>query len=188
MIPEAINCFRLEVKPMMLKIVGGILVVVSSAGFGLTLSMRWNERRELMERLRRMIFMLKGEILYGNAPLMEAFLSVGEKNEGALGELFSQVAFQIENQCGEPFYQIWKEQVDKLNKKLALTERDRRELLSFGEHLGYLDRDMQERTMLLYLEQIDITIAYLREHQSEKCRLYTSLGIMGGIFLTIVMC
>ena len=56
-----------------------------------------------------------------------------------------------------------------------------------GEHLGYLDVDMQERTLKLYLEQLDLTIDYLRQNQREKCRLYTSLGIMGGMFLVIVM-
>ena len=45
---------------------------------------------------------------------------------------------------------------------------------------------MQERTLGLYLEQLDISIEYLRTNQREKCRLYTSLGIMGGMFLVIV--
>ena len=47
---------------------------------------------------------------------------------------------------------------------------------------------MQERTLLLYLEQLDLSIEYLQAHRQEKCRLYTSLGVMGGIFLVIVMC
>ena len=42
-------------------------------------------------------------------------------------------------------------------------------------------------TLKLYLEQLDISIEYLRTNQREKCRLYTSLGIMGGMFLVIVM-
>ena len=61
------------------------------------------------------------------------------------------------------------------------------QLAGLGEHLGYLDVDMQERTLGLYLEQLDISIEYLRTNQREKCRLYTSLGIMGGMFLVIVM-
>ncbi|MGL6218963.1 MAG: stage III sporulation protein AB, partial [Lacrimispora sphenoides] len=64
---------------------------------------------------------------------------------------------------------------------------DKQNLKGLGEHLGYLDMDMQERNILLYLEQLDLTIGYLRKHKQEKSRLYTSLGIMGGLFLTIVM-
>ena len=71
--------------------------------------------------------------------------------------------------------------------RLPLTEEDLEQLAGLGEHLGYLDVDMQERTLGLYLEQLDISIEYLRTNQREKCRLYTSLGIMGGMFLVIVM-
>lgn len=173
---------------MVLKLAGGLLVIGSCTGLGLSLSAGWRERRRLLEELRKMIFMLKGEILYGNSTLMEAFGQVGTKCQGPLAALFYQVSEGIEHQCGEPFYEIWGEQIEKLDKKLALTEKDRKQLSAFGEHLGYLDRDMQERTMLLFLEELDMTISYLRENQAEKCRLYTSMGIMGGLFLTILLC
>ena len=71
--------------------------------------------------------------------------------------------------------------------RIPLVQEDLEQLAHLGEHLGYLDVDMQERTLGLYLEQLDISIEYLRTNQREKCRLYTSLGIMGGMFLVIVM-
>ena len=54
--------------------------------------------------------------------------------------------------------------------------------------MGFLDRDMQERNLLLYLEQLDVSINELRAHRQERCRLYTSLGVMAGMFLTILLC
>ena len=56
-----------------------------------------------------------------------------------------------------------------------------------GEHLGFLDRETQERTLLLYLEQVDTELLVLREHKQERCRLYTSLGVMGGLFLAVIL-
>jgi stage III sporulation protein AB len=74
-----------------------------------------------------------------------------------------------------------------LDADVALTKKDRQELVSMGEYLGYLNRDMQERNLLLYLEELDDGIQDLKEHQKEKCRLYTSLGIMSGIFLAVIL-
>ncbi|MDR0922725.1 MAG: stage III sporulation protein AB, partial [Hungatella sp.] len=88
---------------------------------------------------------------------------------------------------GESFYTVWQEEIDKLPREVCLSKEDKQNLKGLGEHLGYLDMDMQERNILLYLEQLDLTIGYLRKHKQEKSRLYTSLGIMGGLFLTIVM-
>lgn len=42
--------------------------------------------------------------------------------------------------------------------------------------------------MALYLEQLEMSIQFYREHEREQTRLYTSLGIMGGLFLSLMMC
>ena len=52
---------------------------------------------------------------------------------------------------------------------------------------GIGDIETQERTLLLYLEQVDTELEVLREHRQERCRLYTSLGVMGGLFLAVIL-
>ena len=69
-----------------------------------------------------------------------------------------------------------------------MTEKERQELKEFGEHLGYLDLEMQERTIALYLEQLEMAIEFYRDHEREQTKLCTSLGLMGGLFLSIMMC
>ena len=59
-------------------------------------------------------------------------------------------------------------------------QEDLEQLAHLGSIWGYLDVDMQERTLKLYLEQLDLTIDYLRQNQrGEKCRLYTKPGNHG---------
>lgn len=175
-------------RPMLLKILGSICVITASSGLGFWMAKQWAEHVRALEELRKMIFLLKGEILYAHAPLAEALSRVGRRSPGSLGDLFTAVSDRIEHQRGEQFYTMWKEEIGQLGNRSALSEQDRQELMGFGEHLGYLDLEMQERTILLYLEQLDPAIDYLKEHQREKSHLYTSLGIMGGLFLTIIMC
>ena len=68
-----------------------------------------------------------------------------------------------------------------------LDPEDVRQLSGLGNHLGYLDVDMQERTLLLYLEQLELTISRLRGELKERCRLSTALGMMGSLLLVILM-
>ena len=65
---------------------------------------------------------------------------------------------------------------------LPLTKEDWEQFFALGNNLGYLDLTMQERTILLYLEQLDETIGFLKEHSRERRRLYMSLGVIGGLF------
>lgn len=175
---------------MWMKIAGALMVIAGASGFGFWLAGQYGQRLRELEQLRQMIFLLKGQILYANAPLSEAFETVGSRTEGALSDLFIRVAERIDGQQGESFSQIWQEEVSQPGKPgggLDMSKADRQTLKSLGEHLGFLDRDMQERNLLLYLEQLDMRIQQMREHKQERCRLYTSLGIMGGLFLTILL-
>lgn len=174
-----------------MKFVGAVCVVAGSSGYGCWLAAQYKKRLTQLEQLRQMIFLLKGQILYANAPLAEAFETVGRRTKGALSRLFCQVAERIESQQGEAFYHIWQEEVERIGQArdadLVLTGADRQSLGALGEHLGFLDKEMQERTLLLYLEQLDMRIEQMREHKQERCRLYTSLGVMGGLFLTLLL-
>lgn len=171
-----------------LRAAGCLLMIAGSSGWGFWLAGRYQERLSLLEQLKQMIFLLKGQILYANAPLAEAFETVGRRTEGPLSQLFLAVGERIDAQDGELFYQLWREEIDSLGRESALKEADRQSLAALGEHLGFLDREMQERNLLLYLEQLDLQIQELREHKKERSRLYTSLGVMGGMFLSILLC
>lgn len=175
---------------MAVKWIGVLLVLFSASGFGVWSAMEWKGRLRLLVSLRQMIYFLKGEITYSHAPLAEALERVGRRTRGPLGQLFTEAARGIYSQEGECLQEIWSEAVKGLSAsttRLPLTGEDLEQLSHLGEHLGYLDVDMQERTLRLYLEQLDLSIEYLRTNQRERCRLYTSLGVMGGMLLVIVM-
>lgn len=170
-----------------LKAAGCAMMVAGTSGYGSWMASGYRRRMELLIGLRQMIFLLKGQIIYANAPLPEAFEAVGDRTEGVLAEFFLRVAGRLDAQQGETFCEIWKEEVESIDKETALTKADRQSLATLGEHLGFLDREMQERNLLLYLEQLDLVIDDLRERREEKCRLYTSLGVMSGLFLTVLL-
>ena len=173
---------------MVLKLTGSFLVICSCGALGLWKAAQWREHLRMLEQLKKMVLMLRGEILYGHTPLGEAFGQVGRRTEGILGDLFTGTEDRIRCRQGELFAVIWREEVEKRKKDMFLSERELQELCAFGEHLGYLDLEMQEHTVSLYLEQLDMSIGFYREHEREQSRLYTSLGIMGGLFLSIMMC
>lgn len=173
---------------MVLKLTGSLMVTCSCGALGMWKARQWKEHLKMLEQLRKMVVLLKGEILYAHAPLGEAFGHVGRKSEGILGGLFLAVEERIGQQQGELFYLIWQDEIEKRKSDMLLSEKERQELTAFGEHLGYLDLEMQGHTISLYLEQLEMSIQFYREHEREQSRLYTSLGIMGGLFLSIIMC
>lgn len=172
---------------VLLKLVGCGMLIAGSTGYGFCMAYRYQDRIHLLMRLKQMIYLLKSQIRCTNATLEEAFRAVGERNGGPLGKLFREAASQIAQEEGASFYVIWKAAVDQLDPELALSDEDRQCLGAMAEHLGYLDMEAQERSLLLYLEELDETIRALQDQQKEKCRLYRSLGVMAGVFLAVVI-
>ena len=170
------------------RIIGAVLVLSGAAGLGRFYAMRFTCRLQILEELRRLLYLLKGEILYANASLEEAFSNTGGRGTGPMKELFEQVADRLGKRQGETFRQMWEEETERIRGTLPLTQEDICQMKDFGRQLGYLDRQMQERTILLYLEQLEHTIDNLRKHRKEQCRLYASLSVAGGLFFIIIMC
>ena len=171
---------------MWMKVTGALLVMVSCTGLGTETARQLKERRKLLETLKRMISQLKGEILYSNLPLPAAFLRAGQRNAGAAAALFLSIAKRMEETEGESFDEVWKLETELFFKSCPLDTAEMEGLRAFGSCLGYLDRDMQERTIDFYMEELEQGIQVLRKAEPEKCRLFRGLGILGGLFLTVI--
>mgnify|MGYP000549428607 CR=1 FL=1 len=101
---------------MFLKWTGGLLILFAGSGMGVWLAWGYKKRLSTLENLRRMIYCLKGEIVYSHAPLEEAFERIGKREKGVLGELFTQTAEKIGCHNGETFSKIWEQTIEEMEK------------------------------------------------------------------------
>lgn len=168
------------------------MVILGCSGLGWYLSGQFRQRIFWLEEIRKMVFFLKGEILYGHATIGDALGQVGRRQQqgpgkSSLGRFFMGVSERIEKQQGESFHELWNGELGKI-KKGPLQNSDLEELSRLGENLGYLDLQMQEKNLNFYIEKIEESIADLKAQEKEKTKLYTSLGIMCGLFLAVVLC
>lgn len=171
----------------LVKAAGAIFVILSCSGIGAGMAGRLSSRRSLLQRLRIMVIHLRGEILHGNVPLYEAFERTGRRAGGEEGRLFEQVGNRLLKGEGRGFFDIWQEEVLAYLESSPLVKKEGEQMTAFGEYLGYLDREMQERTISLYLEELNQEIEGLNQEISQKSRLYTSIGVMAGLFLAVVL-
>ncbi len=171
----------------MIKWIGVGFILFSCGGIGFEMKNKLEKRIEALRTIKRIIFMLRGEIKYGNAPLGEAFASIGNRMESPYREFLMETAKEMEHLNGKTFQGIWKQMKENYLKGLPLLKKDWDHLLDFGDHLGYLDKEMQLNTIELYLEQLEEEILSAQGNLKKNGKLYQSLGIMGGILITILI-
>lgn len=170
-----------------MKIIGCILVIGSSSAVGFYFSGELKSRIEDLKELRKLIGLLRGDIRYANTPLPEAIYAITRRRSSRFDQFFTYVSKQLSELSGETFQVIWKKAVEFELLNSALTKKDKSNLKQLGENLGYLDKEMQLNTIDLYLSQLEDEIAELSKSAKERGYLYNTLGIMAGVFITIVM-
>lgn len=170
-----------------LKAAGACLVVISCGALGRSAAIRLRERRRFLETMKRLVICLRGEILYGNASLPVSLSRAGGRSEEPAGRFFRELGKSLEEENGTGIEEIWERLARQKLSGCALEAEDWEELLRFGKNLGYLDRDMQDRTIQMYLEELERAAAAIRSEETEKCRLFWGLGILSGLFLTVIL-
>lgn len=172
---------------MAAKIIGAFLVIVSSGGMGLYFSLLLKERIKDLKELNKMVIMLRGEIRYASTPLPEAIENILLRTEGELKKFLGKVLEELKKLEGRPFGDIWSTCVNAELLDTSLNKKDKLLLARLGESLGYLDKEMQLNTIDLYVTQVQGELDDAVDSVKEKVRLYNMLGVMFGIFITIVL-
>ena len=171
----------------MIKLIGGLLVICSCGALGFYFSSELTNRIRDLTQLKKFLLLLRGDIRYTNTPLPEAVQVLSKRHDGTYKKFLENISKRLLELNGESFATIWKEGVEHDLLHTSLVKEDYALLNELGESIGYLDKNMQINTLDLYIEQIEATIEGLSKTVKEKTQLYNSLGIMGGIFITIIL-
>lgn len=169
------------------KVVGCILIILSSTLMGFYCSNELKARVNDLKELRKLMVLLRGDIRYGNTPLPEAICAIARRHEGSFKNFFTKISERLSELSGKTFSHVWKEAVEKELIKTSLNKRDKLGLINFGDNLGYLDKEMQMNTLELFLTQLEDEISELSKTAKEKSYMYNTLGIMAGIFISIIL-
>ncbi|BDF34110.1 stage III sporulation protein AB [Extibacter sp. GGCC_0201] len=171
----------------MLKIAGGLLLIAGTTLMGMRAASGIQDEYRQMQYLQQIIYMLQSEIRYSRAYLGEAFLHIKEQvREPYAGWLF-QMSRSMDKREGGMFSDIWETETEAYLSVSGLPQEERRRLAALGGRLGAADMDMQVKTLELYQEQLAVSMSEKREGMRTKMRLCRCLGVMSGIFLTVLL-
>ena len=172
---------------MLLRGVGVFMIAVASSGYGFLMSWNYIQRIRQLEQIYQGFLLLKGMIAYQNDSIDRAIELVGQQLAAPIGTMFCNVA-KVFRENNESVYQSWKDAVlSVIKEKTRLCKEEYILLDDFGRILGQDDRETQVKCIENQLENIKIQIGELKSKQTEKCRLYKTMGAMVGMFIMILL-
>ena len=171
----------------MLRFIGGILIITATTGAGILYGMELQEYLEKLLYIRHIIYMIKGELEYSSAPLSEVFGRISVRVREPYRQWLMAMEKQVEEREEDAFLKIWMRSVDKYLKDLHLKSEHSIQLKELGTYLGQTDGASESRNLQLYLGRLELEIEKVREGMAAKKRIGNCLGVMGGIFLVVLL-
>ena len=144
----------------MWKMIGSILVLTATSGAGFLYGIEQQDYLEKLLYIRHIIYMLKGELEYTKAPLGEVFGRAAVRVREPYKGWLHGLERQVERRKEDEFFKIW---------------------------MRSIDRDLHTLHLKLYVERLELEIEKVRESLSAKKRIGNCLGVMGGIFLIVIL-
>ena len=172
---------------MYIKIFGSIFLLTSAAAIGYLKADELKELVRCLNELKRMMILLQGELRFHRATLSEAFENVSERVDPPLDMFLEELAKKLENRHSGSFLTVWDEVFDNLLTNEGFKKEDKVLLEQLGTSLGYLDLTMQTETLNLAILQTDDVIMNAKEQLEIKGKLYQTMGVTAGAFLTLLI-
>ena len=170
-----------------MRLVGAILIFSGCTGLGLWYREQFLGRIKVLRTMTAVLEMLMSEIRYGKSTLPECCGEIATRVEEPFKDALWQIGRMCQKESGGVFQEVFRKRMTEAFEKTPLKQEDREIFLAPFCGQGFLDGQMQLKSIEQSLAQIKDTIRILSEEQREKCRMAVGLGVMSGLLLIIIM-
>lgn len=175
------------------RLLGAILVILSTSYIGYEYSKNIQKRIQQLESLRRIVTDLFSDVEYGACTLFESFSRIGAKQDILFQGFLEKVCSGMQNTngytdgSGMPFSVIFAEAITSELCNSALTKEDKNSLEQLGKQLGNNQKKGQLRILHLYLQELEGKLVELEKTKKEKQKMGQMFGVTSGILIVILL-
>ena len=167
----------------MLKLIGAVLILISTTMTGFRIARRYAERPRQIRQLRQALSLLETDIAYGSRTLTEAFRWIGKREREPVASLFSSCVRYLETLDGASTYQCWKKAVEETWPHTAMGVPEREVMIDFGKTLGLSDRQDQLQHLRMAVANLKVEEDHARDEQVRYEKMCKTLGFLAGALL-----
>lgn len=171
----------------MVKLIGAILVLVSAYAMGCLLALQVKEQEKWLKDIKTALFLLQGELEYRQVPLPDALTVIGKRHGGRLACFFQNLSEELSKKEGISLQKLWKKTAVGALKDCPLSTEQKEEFGDLGICFTETDKETRRNSLEFYLNRLEEDIVKLRDTGADKAYLCRTLGMLGGIFLLILV-
>lgn len=167
----------------MAKVLGCVLIILSSTLAGAYLSEKLRQRRNFLKEFLSFLNSLKIQLRYSSGDIFQTISLCGDFP--MLNPLLSNI--KEGNLNNTSFKQLWAKSVCVIPKSFGLKKSDINALLDFGSTLGTTDTMGELSHIDLYTEIFKKALDNAQEDLERKSKLYKTMGFFLGTSVALMI-
>lgn len=171
----------------MIKIIGSILIIISSSGIGYILGKDFSKRAAQLKLLRMSLQMLETEIEYSSTPLPYAFETISKRSASPVKEIFRAVSESLKGKRFITVGDAFEKALYECSDITCFKKEDIEILKSFAQSIGCSDKEGQEKSFHLVIKQLEGQQDRAEESRAKNEKMYKSLGLLAGLAIAIIL-
>lgn len=169
-----------------MKLIGSVLVMISSCGIGFLYADEVRKRKEELEELYYLMKLILGDIRYMRATFPEAITKAMKRHTGSYSGFLNCIFEKMSDASGVAFQDIWKNAANIGLAYSAISVEDKQKLVRLGETINVTDRELVMSSFELYISELKEDINGLQSDAQVKKKFYRSIGVLAGIFIVVM--
>lgn len=169
-----------------MKMLGILCILCGSVMVGVYYRGREIARYHNLVELFQGMTVMQGEILSVQTPLPDAVNQAAKRTRGVTSRFLYDVSENlVERNMNMKL--IWEKEVQKYFDEKQLKKEDKEELIRMGDVIGYLDVEMQGKSIEMYRKRLETSIQRQQEEVKKKAGLYPILFVCAGILCCLIL-
>ena len=166
----------------MLRLLGGICVLVFASYGGFYMSGRLKSRRDFLHSMAESLTYIESEIEFGHYELKNIFMRIDKAS--AVYDFFKKCAEGL-NKSG--IRCVWERSIAECGETIPLKNEDIDVLLQLGAQIGMSDVAGQKTAIRRAVTHLDTFASTADKEYARLGKTYRSCGVLLGIFFLIIV-
>lgn len=172
---------------MILKIVGGILIIFSSFKIGHNLSKKYSNRINQLRDFYQFFTLLENEIEYVDATLNNAIQKILQITKLSINNIIKSFANEISIVTNNSVESLWTTSIEKEKELLNLSEEDIMIIKSFGNTFGCINKNGYLMGLKQIKSQLKVQEKKAEQEREKNEKMVRSFGLLTGIAITVIL-
>ena len=169
----------------MVKGIGILLILATTTLTGRYFSVRAHRRVQELETFTQLFSSIRAQIAYTLTPTLELLYNLQEDLEFKSFRFLKQLCDRLE--AGAPLQSAWEQSVAAYKTGSALQAEELQYIMAFGSAFGSTDKEGQQANCAYYIDRLTETKKAVQSRLPNTTKLCTSLGVLTGLFLGILL-